>query len=85
VIGVHTPELEEEKDPANVERYVHEHGIAYPIAIDGDFTTWNRYANQAWPAIYLIDRRGQIRYVRVGEGAYDETEKQIEALLAEKG
>ena len=83
VIGVHTPELDEEKDPANVARYVREHGIAYPVAIDNDFATWNRYANQAWPALYLIDRRGQIRYVRVGEGAYEETQRQIEALLAE--
>ena len=84
VIGVHTPELEEEKDPANVERYVREHGIAYPVAIDNEFATWDRYANRAWPALYLIDRRGQIRYVRVGEGAYEETQRQIEALLAEK-
>jgi thiol-disulfide isomerase/thioredoxin len=84
VIGVHTPELEEEKDPANVERYVREHGIAYPVAIDNAFATWDRYGNRAWPALYLIDRHGQIRYVRIGEGAYDETQKQIEALLAER-
>lgn len=83
VIGVHTPELEIEKDPANVERYVREHGIAYPVAVDNDFATWKRYGNQAWPALYLIDRRGQIRYVRVGEGAYEETQRQIEALLNE--
>jgi thiol-disulfide isomerase/thioredoxin len=83
VIGVHTPELAIEKDPANVERYVREHGITYPVAIDTDFATWNRYGNEAWPALYLIDRRGQIRYVRVGEGAYEETERQIDALLRE--
>ena len=83
VIGVHTPELDYERDPANVEQYVREHGIAYPVALDTDSATWNRYANEAWPALYLIDRKGQIRYVRVGEGAYDETQRQIEALLAE--
>ena len=83
VIGVHTPELDYEKDPANVERYVREHGITYPVAIDNDSATWDRYDNHAWPALYLIDRKGQIRYVRVGEGAYDETQRRIEALLAE--
>ena len=83
VIGVHTPELDYEKDPANVERYVREHGITYPVAIDNDSATWDRYDNHAWPALYLIDRKGQIRYVRVGEGAYDETQRQIEMLLKE--
>jgi thiol-disulfide isomerase/thioredoxin len=83
VIGVHSPETPAERDVATVERYVREHGISYPVAIDGDFAMWRRYGNSAWPAIYLIDRRGNIRFVQVGEGRYAETEREIETLLGE--
>ena len=64
-------------------RYVREHAILYPIAIDNDFATWNRYANRYWPAMYLIDKRGIVRYLRIGEGGYEQTERQIQALLEE--
>ena len=84
VIGVHTPELRQERDVENVRRYLAEHDIAYPVAIDNAFTTWNRYGNDAWPAIYLIDKHGLIRLVQVGEGGYAETENAIERLLAER-
>lgn len=84
VIGVHTPETAYERDVANVRRYVHEHDLSYAVAIDGDSTTWERYGNHAWPAWYLIDKRGVIRHVHVGEGAYAETEREIEALLTEQ-
>jgi thiol-disulfide isomerase/thioredoxin len=83
VIGVHSPETPAERDVATVERYVREHGISYPVAVDGDFTTWRRCGNSAWPAIYLIDRQGKIRFVQVGEGRYAETEREIETLLGE--
>lgn len=83
VIGVHTPETAYERDVANVERYLHDHDIQYPIAIDGDFTTWKRYATTAWPTWYLIDKRGILRHVHVGEGAYAETEHEIQSLLSE--
>jgi thiol-disulfide isomerase/thioredoxin len=83
VVGVHTPETAYERDVGNVERYVREHKISYPVAIDRDFVTWERYGNTAWPAWYLIDKRGIIRYTHVGEGAYAETEQQIQRLLAE--
>jgi thiol-disulfide isomerase/thioredoxin len=84
VVGVHSPETLAERDVATVERYVREHGISYPVAIDADFATWRRYGNSAWPAIYLIDRRGKIRFVQVGEGRYAETEQEIETLLSEQ-
>jgi thiol-disulfide isomerase/thioredoxin len=83
VIGVHAPEFSHERVIKNVQRYVREHAIQYPIAIDNDFDTWKRYNNRYWPALYLSDKRGIIRYVRVGEGGYQQTEQQIRALLEE--
>ena len=53
----------------NVEKYVPEHGISYPIAIDNNFALWDRYGNSAWPSIYLIDKRGLVRLEHIGEGA----------------
>jgi hypothetical protein len=81
VIGVHTPETDFERSLANVERYVRDHGIQYPVAVDGDLVTWRRFDNWAWPAIYLVDKRGIIRLVQVGEGGYAKIEARIEALL----
>jgi thiol-disulfide isomerase/thioredoxin len=83
VIGVHAPEFSYERVLANVERYIREHAIPYPVAIDNDFITWKRYNNRYWPAMYLIDKRGVIRYSRIGEGGYRQTEQQILALLEE--
>jgi thiol-disulfide isomerase/thioredoxin len=83
VVAVHTPETAYERDVENVRRYVRDHTIPYAVAIDGDSTTWEGYGNTAWPAWYLIDKHGIVRYVHVGEGAYAETEQQIEMLLAE--
>ncbi len=83
VIGVHSPEFSHERPVENVERYMKEHDIRFPVPIDNDFSTWNAYGNRYWPAMYLIDKRGIIRYVKVGEGGYSETERQILALLAE--
>jgi thiol-disulfide isomerase/thioredoxin len=84
VIGVHSPEFLYEHDLDKVSRYLKEHDIRYPVSIDNDFATWNRYENRFWPAMYVIDKQGLIRYVRVGEGGYHETERIIQALLAEK-
>ncbi|MEK9141209.1 MAG: redoxin domain-containing protein [Nitrospirota bacterium] len=83
VIGVHSPEFSHEREIENVKRYMVEHDIRFPVPIDNDFSTWNRYGNRYWPAMYLIDKRGVIRYVKIGEGGYGETERQIQALLAE--
>ena len=59
-------------------------GIRYPVALDNDFATWRAYDNEYWPAKYLIDRAGRVRYTHFGEGAYDETETTIRRLLGEK-
>lgn len=83
VIGVHSPEFSHEREIENVKQYMTEHDIRFPVPIDNDFSTWNRYGNRYWPAMYLIDKRGIIRYVRIGEGGYGETERQIQALLSE--
>lgn len=81
VVAVHTPELGFERDLANVRRYVKEHDITYPVAVDNDFTTWRRFGNWAWPAFYLIDREGTIQRASVGEGGYAEMEALIQELL----
>ena len=83
VLGVQTPEFDHEKKPENVAAYLREHAIAHPVAIDNDYANWNRFENRYWPAFYLRDRRGLIRYVHFGEGQYGETDAMIRALLAE--
>jgi len=85
VVGVHTPEFEFEKKTENVEQAIKQYNIHYPVAQDNDYTTWNAYSNQYWPAKYLIDVNGVIRRTHFGEGQYDETEKAIQELLKEKG
>ena len=84
VIGIHSPEFGHERVLKNVRNYVREHSIQYAVAIDNDYKTWNSYQNHYWPAMYLIDKKGVIRYMRIGEGGYDQTEKQIRDLLAER-
>jgi thiol-disulfide isomerase/thioredoxin len=83
VIGVHTPEFDFEKDPANVEKAVKKFGITYPVALDSDNKVWDAFHNQYWPAAYFIDAKGKVRYQHFGEGNYDESEKWIEELLKE--
>lgn len=85
IIGVHAPEFSFEKVPDNVKRAVADDGIQYPVALDNDFSTWNSYNNQYWPAKYLIDKNGQVRYTHFGEGDYDATETAIQTLLKETG
>jgi len=84
VIGVHRPEFEFEKDPASVERAVEEAGISYPVVLDNNSATWDAYDNRYWPARYLIDADGFIRYQHFGEGAYEENEEEIQELLSER-
>jgi len=83
VIGVHSPEFFYERNIENVRHYLKEHDIPFAVSIDNDFSTWNKYGNRYWPTIYLVDKHGTIRYVRVGEGGYQQTERLIETLLAE--
>jgi cytochrome c biogenesis protein CcdA/thiol-disulfide isomerase/thioredoxin len=85
VIGVHAPEFAFERDPANVRKAVADLGIRYPVALDNNLAIWRAFDNRYWPAHYLADAEGRIRYHHFGEGNTDETEAAIRALLAEKG
>ena len=85
IVGVHTPEFEFEKVTENVVRSAGEYGLGWPIAQDNDFGTWRAYSNRFWPAKYLVDQHGIVRYTHFGEGAYSETEEQIRRLLEEAG
>ena len=84
IVGVHTPEFAFEHVPSNVRAAVKRLGIHYPVAIDNRYGTWTAYGNQYWPAKYLIDRNGHVRYAHFGEGNYDVTEENIRSLLGEK-
>jgi thiol-disulfide isomerase/thioredoxin len=85
IVGVHTPEFPFERDAENVEDAIAQNGLRYPVAQDNDYATWDAYGNQFWPAKYLIDARGQVRYTQFGEGDYEETEEAIRRLLEEAG
>jgi cytochrome c biogenesis protein CcdA/thiol-disulfide isomerase/thioredoxin len=85
VIGVSAPEFAFEKIPANVEKAVKNLHITYPVGLDNNYATWNAFNNQSWPAGYLIDAKGNVRRVDLGEGQYTQTEQAIRALLTEKG
>jgi cytochrome c biogenesis protein CcdA/thiol-disulfide isomerase/thioredoxin len=85
VIGVHSPEFAFEKDPANVRKAVADFGIRYPVALDNNLAIWRAFDNRYWPAHYLADGEGRIRYHHFGEGRTDETEAAIRSLLAENG
>ncbi len=85
IIGVHTPEFEFEKDTTNVKNAISDFKLTYPIVQDNNYATWNAYDNHYWPAKYLIDKDGKVRYTHFGEGEYDATEQAIQDLLKEKG
>jgi cytochrome c biogenesis protein CcdA/thiol-disulfide isomerase/thioredoxin len=81
VVGVHTPEYPFEHVPSNVAAGARRLGLTFPIALDNSYATWNAYDNQSWPAAYIIDARGQIRHVSIGEGGYSSEEQLIRQLL----
>lgn len=85
VVGVHAPEFAFERDVGNVTRAMKELGITYPVAVDNQYAIWRAFGNQYWPAHYLIDARGRLRYHHFGEGNYGETERVIQQLLQEAG
>ncbi|MGO7222593.1 cytochrome c biogenesis protein DipZ [Rhizobium ruizarguesonis] len=85
VIGVHAPEFAFEKKIDNVKKAISDFQIGYPVAIDNDYSIWRAFENSYWPAGYLIDAKGQIRYHHFGEGNYNKTEKAIQDLLREAG
>lgn len=84
IIGVHSPEFEFEKDKDNVLEAMKDFGITYPVVQDNEFFIWRAYQNRYWPAKYLIDKEGVIRYQHFGEGKYVETENAIRSLLDEE-
>jgi cytochrome c biogenesis protein CcdA/thiol-disulfide isomerase/thioredoxin len=85
VIGVHAPEFPFERDIGNVKKAVHDLGIDYPVAIDNRYAIWRAFGNEYWPAHYFIDAQGRIRYHHFGEGDDAQSERVIQALLAENG
>ena len=84
IVGVHSPEFEFEKSEANVIAAMEDYGLTYPVVQDNDFRIWRAYNNRYWPAHYLVDREGRIRYTHFGEGKYEETENKIRELLGEE-
>ena len=85
VIGVHSPEFSFEHDLENVRRAARDMRVDYPIAIDNDFAIWQAFTNHYWPALYLVDAQGHLRYHHFGEGAYELSEMMLQHLLAEAG
>ena len=83
VIGNHYPEFSHEKDLNNLKQAVIELRIEYPVSQDNAGKTWRAYKTRYWPTLYLVDNKGNLRYVHIGEGAYEETEAAIQTLLAE--
>jgi thiol-disulfide isomerase/thioredoxin len=83
IIGNHYPEFPEETNLQNLKQAVLKLGIQYPVAQDNSGATWRAYDSQYWPTMYLIDKKGELRYLQIGEGGYDITEAAIQTLLAE--
>jgi len=83
VVGVHTPEYGFERNLNNLKGAVQRSGIAFPVAQDNRYATWNAYDNRFWPAFYLVDKRGEVVYSHFGEGDYAQTEATIRKLLAQ--
>ena len=85
IVGVHAPEFPFERETGNVENAIDEYDLEYPVVQDNELATWDAFRNQYWPAKYLIDADGEIRYTHFGEGDYETTEAAIRSLLAEAG
>lgn len=85
IVGVQTPEFQFEKDIRNIEDAIKRHGLEYPIAVDNDYQIWNALGNHYWPAQHFIDKDGNIRHMRAGEGGDAEIEEWLARLLKEAG
>src|SRR5580698_11617174 len=85
VIGVHTPEFSFEKQQTNVEAALGDLHISYPVVMDSNYRIWQDFNNQFWPAFYIIDAKGKIRYEHFGEGSYSDSERVIQELLKNNG
>ncbi|HXF41189.1 MAG TPA: redoxin domain-containing protein [Blastocatellia bacterium] len=84
IIGVHSPEFDEERNVVHLRREISSLGIRYPVVTDNDYQTWNAYKVEAWPTVFLLDKQGRIRWMHVGEGDYKKAELLIQKLLAEE-
>src|ERR1041384_2725011 len=82
IIGVHSPEFDAEQKIENVRREVASLGIRYPVVTDNDYETWRAYKVEAWPTAFLLDKLGRMRWMHVGEGAYEDAERTIQKRLA---
>jgi thiol-disulfide isomerase/thioredoxin len=83
IIGIHCPEFDNEYKLENVIEHVKELGIKYPVLTDNNFSNWREYDVHAWPTMFIVDKEGNIRYKKVGEGSYKKTEAVIAELLSE--
>ncbi|MEP6765946.1 MAG: redoxin family protein, partial [Gemmatimonadaceae bacterium] len=83
-IGVHTPELPRERVRENVERAVKDLGVVFPVVLDNNYIIWKAFNNEYWPSVYVIDKKGRIRFHHDGEGSYKELDAAVATLLAEK-
>lgn len=83
VVGVHAPEFSFAREGSHVAEAAARFGLEYPIVLDNEHAIWRAYSNRFWPAKYLVDAKGRIRYYHFGEGAYQETEVAIQGLLRE--
>jgi thiol-disulfide isomerase/thioredoxin len=83
VVGVHAPEFSFARENGNVLRFVREQGIQYPVVLDNEYAIWQAWANRYWPAKYVVDANGYVRYYHFGEGQYGETEEVLQRLLRE--
>lgn len=83
LIGVHTPEFEEEKDAVAIKKFLLHSHLTYPVALDHELKTWNAYGNQYWPTLHLIDKQGRLRHTHIGDGGYMRIAQDIEHLLSE--
>lgn len=84
VVGVHAPEFDSERPAQVVRQAAAAMKLGFPIALDNGFQTWNAFRNEYWPAAYFVDAQGRIRHRRYGEGAYEQGERVIQSLLAER-
>jgi hypothetical protein len=83
IVGVHSPEFGWEKPHERVVEATRSLGVRYAVVQDNEFAIWKRFGIRYWPTVVLVDRKGLVRYHHIGEGAYEETEARIKALLAE--
>jgi len=85
VVGAHTPEFGFEHEIGGVRRALAAMGVEYPVVLDNAYAIWSSFDNRYWPALYVLDGEGSVRYHHFGEGAYEESETSIRALLDVEG